>query len=186
MYSDNKDVYGFSIQINFAPSKLQFDSSSFGEKFPWARAVLYEEGKLRVFAATNIDDPVTDSARMVDLKFKIIDPWKALSSRYTFSVEFYNNQPAYTLDDERHTVHLTQTKANNLSVTLGYHAFDLNNSGSVTITDVSLLLDTIAGKVTPVKSADLNRDGLVAVSDVSLLLDFISKLKNAFLPFRRI
>ena len=177
MYTDNKDVYGFSVQINFNPSKLAFDSSAFGEKFPWARAFLYEEGKVRVFAATDIDDPVSDTARMVDLTFRIIDPGKALSSKYTFNVEFYNNQPAYTLDEERHTVHLTQTKANSLTVTLGYHTFDLNNSGSVTITDVSLLLDIIAGKTTPIKSPDLDNDGVTAVSDVSLMLDFISKMK---------
>lgn len=51
---------------------------------------------------------------------------------------------------------------------------DFNQDGQVTIGDVTLLLDMLAGKAELVTGSDLNGDGTLTIGDVTTLLDMIS------------
>lgn len=51
---------------------------------------------------------------------------------------------------------------------------DLNSDGLVNISDVTALLNALAGSTAPSASFDLNNDGIVNISDVSYLLNVLS------------
>ena len=55
------------------------------------------------------------------------------------------------------------------SVTRG----DVNNDGSVNISDVTALIDHLLSGTTPPASADCNQDGGVNISDVTALIDYL-------------
>jgi hypothetical protein len=50
---------------------------------------------------------------------------------------------------------------------------DVNGDGSVTIADVSALIDLLLGSGTPSAGADVNVDGSVTIADVSALIDLL-------------
>ena len=53
------------------------------------------------------------------------------------------------------------------------------DDGTITVTDVTLLVDYITGKVNEnfiFTNTDVNRDGVISITDVTLLVDYIKGL----------
>ena len=60
---------------------------------------------------------------------------------------------------------------------------DVNGDGTVSVTDVTLLVNRILGLPDDglvVKNADLNGDGMMSVADVTLLVNVILNISNQF------
>ena len=55
-----------------------------------------------------------------------------------------------------------------------YLKYDVDISGTVSISDVTTLLDVLAGSATAYTNCDLNEDYSVTISDVTTLLDYLS------------
>ena len=178
MHNPPADIYGFSLEVNYDPAKLAYASGELDAAFPFGRIVSSEEGRVRVFSATDISAPVSATCGLAVLAFTVVDPDKAVGSSYDLSISFYNGQPAYTRVDHQ-TVPYPTVDALGATVTLTESRadpFDLNVDGEVAVADVSLLLDYIAGAATLSEwvDPDLDRDGSVAVADVSRLLDYVA------------
>ena len=111
-----------------------------------------------------------------------------------YMTAFYGNDTAYLLEDVASGVY-TLTAAKNGSaaytavITVGSEPLtidialekaslfgDLNGDGTITVADVTALLDYIASSVGYDARCDLNFDGEVTVSDVTSLLDLIASL----------
>ena len=117
-------IYGFSLNVNFDPEKVEFVSGETSDIFPWGAAVCKEAGKVRVFGATEINAPAGGDGEDVlaaTLVFNVIDPDKHVGSTYDFSISFYNNEPAYTLDEDNHTVKITDVYTDGTTLRLKAH-----------------------------------------------------------------
>ena len=177
------DLYGFSLEVNYDPAKLSFVSGTLDAQFPYGRILCSEAGKVRVFAATDVDAPASVTTGMAQLVFEIVDPDKAEGSAYDLSISFYNGQPTYTRVNHQ-TIAYTDVPTVGATLTLlaaeevPYDPFDLNRDGDVTVADVSALLDYIAGVgiLPDGVEPDLNQSGEVTVADVSALLDYVASL----------
>lgn len=179
MYNPSSAIYGFSIEIVFDPDKLAFDAGTFERLFPYGRFSVIDRNRVRVFAATDNKTPIIESAKMADLYFDVIDPDKAPGSTYDLTFCFYNPEPAYSLDQNRNVVRITQVGRANGKIVLGeaVNNYDLNNDGKVNISDVTALLDYLSGNMSAIAAnanADFNGDKNINISDVTVLLDYLS------------
>ena len=113
---------------------------------------------------------------MASLYFNVLDPNADTGTSYDLSVTYYNGQPAYTLDAQKHTVDITDVPAVCTPIVLtGTNSYDLNGDGVVNITDVAVLLDCLAGAGTANGAdTDLNGDGTTNITDVAALLDWLA------------
>ena len=172
-----ENIYGFSLEVDFDPEKLSFDEGTLSGAFPYGRIVENTPGRVRVFASTEINAPVTGDAALATLLFDVIDPERAEGSSYEIALTFYNGQPAYTMDANGRAEDILCAGAFGTTVTLtGADPYDLDRSGSCTISDVTLLLDCLSGGATlPAGvSGDLDHSGSVSINDVTALLDHLS------------
>lgn len=169
-------IYGFSIEVNYDAAKLSFESGTLSERFPYGRIVCHEPGTVRIFACTEVSSPVAGDSDMASLFFNVVDPDADTGTSYDLSVTYYNGQPAYTLDDQKHTVDITDVPAVCTPIVLtGTNSYDLNGDGVVNITDVAALLDCLAGVGTANGAdTDLNGDGTTNITDVAALLDWLA------------
>lgn len=182
MHNPPDEIYGFSLEVLFDPAKIAFVEGESSEFFPWGRAVCLEQGRARVFAASQIDSPATVDRLMAELVFEVIDPDKAVGSTYDFTIAFYNNQPAYTLDENRKTKVISDVYTVGTTLTLTESSapalpFDLDGDGTVAIGDVTALLDALSGNASAIvegKSADVDLNGVVDIGDVTALLDLLA------------
>ena len=169
-------IYGFSIEVNYDAEKLSFESGTLNERFPYGRIVCHEPGTVRIFACTEVASPVTGDADMASLYFNVLDPNADTGTSYDLSVTYYNGQPAYTLDAQKHTVDITDVPAVCTPIVLtATNPYDLNGDSVVNITDVAVLLDCLAGAGTANGAdTDLNGDGTTNITDVAALLDWLA------------
>ncbi|MBQ9558557.1 MAG: dockerin type I repeat-containing protein [Bacteroidaceae bacterium] len=56
---------------------------------------------------------------------------------------------------------------------------DVNKDGSITIADVTMLVNQVLGKETPTVAADVNGDGAVTIADVTKLVNIVLGKDNA-------
>ena len=172
-------LYGYSVQINYDPEKLRFREGSFPGKFPYGRAVSHEPGKVLVFAATEAGSPATGDERMATVCFDLIDPDRKPGDRYALTISFYNGQPTYTLDNEKKTVEIDAvcTVPGSVSLVWSTLPYDVDGSGRINISDVTALLNVLAGGVSPETAhykTDIDGNHEVNISDVTALLNYLA------------
>lgn len=171
-----EEIYGFSMEVNYDAEKLSFESGTLNEQFPYGRIVCHVPGTVRIFACTEVAFPVTGDADMASLYFNVLDPDADKGASYDLSVTYYNGQPAYTLDAQKHTVDIPDVPVVCTPIILTKtNSYDLNGDGVVNIMDVSVLLDYLAGTNTENGTdTDLDNDGTTNIADVTTLLDWLS------------
>lgn len=94
-------------------------------------------------------------------------------SRNTYETLYWNFGEVWTMPTNDYPLLKWQTTTSEPEVTKG----DLNGDGSVSITDVVLIIDVIAGEITDankVAAADVNGDGDVTITDCVAAIDLIA------------
>lgn len=94
-------------------------------------------------------------------------------SRNTYETLYWNFGEVWTMPTNDYPLLKWQTTTTESEVTKG----DLNGDGEVSITDVVLIIDVIAGEITDankVAAADVNGDGEVTITDCVAAIDLIA------------
>ena len=111
-----------------------------------------------------IQDNILDGQSLSDIEIKQQSSYEAL---------YWDFSEVWTMSADGYPVLKWQTEASEAEVTKG----DLSGDGKVSITDIVMIIDVIAGTITDankVAAADVNGDGNVSITDCVAAIDLIA------------